>query len=91
MAIGLISVWDLFLAVKYRHFLIEFEENPIGRLIIIVDDGDIALFVLTKFAGTVIVLGVLALIYEKLKAKTQAIILPIFMFQLFVLFYLNMN
>lgn len=67
--IGLISAYDSYLTVKYVDFLQGLELNPIGRWLMGLDEPmmqespQIALFLGCKFAGTVIVLFVLQMLW----------------------------
>jgi len=62
--IGVASAIDLYISIKTREYLYEMEMNPIGRFLIAADDGDVALFMGVKCAGTVIALGILILLYQ---------------------------
>jgi len=62
--IGVASAVDLYISIKTREYLYEMEMNPIGRFLIAADDGDVALFMGVKCAGTVIALGILILLYQ---------------------------
>lgn len=61
--IGSVSALDTYFIVKFRSTLHETEENPVGRLLLELDGWDVSLFVGTKMLGTIMVLGVLALLY----------------------------
>lgn len=62
---GLVSALDLYLAIRLRGELYENELNPLGRLLMRLDDYDVALFMGAKFAGTVLALGILILVWYK--------------------------
>ena len=62
--IGVVSAVDLYISIKTREYLYEMEMNPIGRFLIEADDGDVALFMGIKCAGTVIALGIMILLYH---------------------------
>src|SRR5262245_52914142 len=53
--IGCVSAYDAFLAMKYRNELSEMEQNPLGQLLLMLNDGDPALFLGVKFLGTTMV------------------------------------
>ena len=44
LSIGLISSVDLYWCIKNQHIIAQIEENPIGRYLIELDQGDVALF-----------------------------------------------
>ena len=74
LAIGFISAIDLYWAVKNQHIMLENEENPVGRYLIRLDDGSVALFMGVKMAGTILALGLLVFLYhykttEEFRAK----------------------
>lgn len=89
LAIGLISAIDLYWAVKNQHIMLHNEENPIGRYLIGLDDGSVALFMGVKMAGTILALGFLIFLYHYriLYAWTSIIILTAAQFLL--LYYLG--
>jgi len=60
MVIGGIGAYDTYLSIKYRDSLYESELNPIGRWLIEQDQGDVALFMGIKMAGTILALGILS-------------------------------
>ncbi len=62
--ISCISAYDAFLAMKYRDELFPMEQNLMGRLLLTLNDGDPALFLVVKFLGTTMVLGILANLYH---------------------------
>ncbi len=61
LLIGVISAYDTYLLVRFQETIVE--ENPMGRWLMAADNGSVALFVGCKFAGTVIVLAAIALLY----------------------------
>lgn len=62
--IGIVSAYDAFLAMKFQAELPFMERNHLGRFLLTVEDGDPALFLATKFLGTMMVLGILANLYH---------------------------
>tara|TARA_B100000749_G_C18374239_1_gene443113 strand:+ start:430 stop:756 length:327 start_codon:yes stop_codon:yes gene_type:complete len=89
LAIGIISSIDLYWAVKNQHIMLYNEQNPIGRYLIRQDNGDVALFMGIKMAGTILALGFLIFLYhhKRLYAWLSVIFLTIAQFLL--LFYLG--
>ena len=61
--ISLVASYDSYLAVKLRDTLYSEELNPLGRMLIRIDNGDVALFMGVKMLGTVSVLGILLFLY----------------------------
>jgi cytochrome b subunit of formate dehydrogenase len=89
MAIGIISSVDIYWAIANQDMMMELEENPIGRYLIGVDDGSIALFMSVKVAGTIIALGSLVFLYHWKQKYAWPIIITITLAQFFLLSYLN--
>lgn len=68
--VGFVSAYDAFLIVKYQHYVNELEMNPVGRWLMQLDDfhpmsdtTGVARFLGYKFAGTILALGSMSLIY----------------------------
>ncbi len=55
--IALVVSIDVYFAIKLQGNLYENELNPIGRWLMDMDDGDVALFMAFKFLGALIVLS----------------------------------
>lgn len=66
--IALVSLYDTFLIVQYSWSINLLEENPVGRWLLNVADGEVGVFVRVKLAGTVIVLTILAVL-KKLRSR----------------------
>lgn len=94
LCIGLISAYDSYLTIKYVASLKALELNPIGRWLMGLDDGPvdgvshIALFLGCKFAGTVIVLFLLQMIWFWRRRWSGVIALKVALFQLALLLML---
>src|SRR4051812_4912418 len=65
MVIGLVSLYDNYLAVKYQHCLRQTEENPVARLILHAFDWQIEPFVAIKTLGTGLALYLLYLLHRQ--------------------------
>ena len=89
LAIGFISAIDLYWAVKNQHVMLENEENPVGRYLIRLDDGSVALFMGVKMAGTILSLGVLVFLYHYKKLYAWLSIISLTVAQFFLLHYLG--
>lgn len=87
--IGCISAYDAFLAMKYRDELYYEEQNLLGRLLLLLNDGDPALFLGLKFVGTTMVLGILANIYHRRPQWGMVIAKGVAAFQIGLLAYLT--
>ncbi|MCI0359082.1 MAG: hypothetical protein L0211_11440 [Planctomycetaceae bacterium] len=48
-----VSVFDGYLALRYRNSLAMHELNPLGQLLITLNDGQVWYLLIAKFAGTV--------------------------------------
>ena len=86
--IGTVSCIDVYLAIKLQDTLHAVELNPIGRLLIQWDKGDVALFMGAKCGGTCLVLGFLILVRCKNEKLASRIIFGVALFQLALLIYL---
>lgn len=91
--IGFVSAFDVFCAIKYQKTLMSLEENPVGKYLIKVSDGDVSLFMGLKVAGVVLVLGFLQNAFHLGDRKRQEhvlfITLGVTIFQIWLLYYLN--
>jgi len=85
----MISAWDSYCAIKLRDELLQGELNPIGQWLMYLDGGDVSLFMGVKFAGTILVLGILAFLYMHRKKLAWALIIPLILFQAFLLAFLE--
>ena len=90
LAIGIISSIDLYWAVKNQHIMLYNEQNPIGRYLIRQDDGDVALFMGVKMAGTILALGVLIVLYHHKRLYAWLSITSLTVAQFLLLYYLGL-
>src|SRR5438093_6919804 len=60
-----VSVFDGYLAVRFRHELHQTELNPLGRLLIQLNGGQVWLLLVAKFVGTVAAATLVLLIYGR--------------------------
>jgi uncharacterized membrane protein len=58
-----VSVFDGYLGVRFRHELHQTELNPVGRLLINLNGGQVWLLLVAKFVGTVTAATIVLLIY----------------------------
>ena len=89
MAIGVISAVDLYWSIVYQSQLYEIELNPLGRLLISMDNGGVSLFMAVKMLGTVAALGVLVVLYHWRQSIAWPVMISIFIFQLLLLAYIG--
>lgn len=82
--IGLVSAYDAFLNLKYP-VTVEIEKNPVAKHLLS-NVGFVELFGL-KFAGTIIALGILAVLYKISDRIAFSCAVPLSMFQCFLLYY----
>lgn len=61
--IGMVAAYDVYLSVKYQETLRFQELNPLGRWLLELDNGSVAMFMGCKFMGTMITLGVIQALY----------------------------
>jgi hypothetical protein len=60
-----VSVFDGYLIVRFRHELHRTELNPLGRLLIQLNGGQVWLLLASKFLGTVAAASIVLLIYGR--------------------------
>ena len=85
-SIGLISLFDLFLAIEHQDTILEYEENPLAKAIIL--HCGMATFTIVKIAGTLACMLIVRRAYEKSKKLGWALCAPIFLLQVWLLWYL---
>jgi hypothetical protein len=83
-----VSVFDGFLAVRYRHDLHATELNPLGRWLIKFNSGQVWLLVAVKFAGTIAAATAVLMIYGRWPRGGMAIVCAMAAFQLWLLWFL---
>lgn len=87
--ISLVSTVDTYLTVKYQEHLLYMEINPIGRLLLWLDDWDPSLLIGYKFLGSTLVLGALVSLRIKKPQWSSIITAAIALFQFGLLVYLT--
>ena len=63
LIIGLVAAYDTYLSVKFQDTLPLLEVNPLCRWLIAADEGSVAILLGCKFAGTILALGTILLVY----------------------------
>jgi hypothetical protein len=71
--VGAVSVYDGYLVIRTGADIVEFEKNPVGLFLLAQNHGDPTLFLMSKAAGTAIVLAALTVLYR----RSQRIALPV--------------
>lgn len=89
ITIALVSVHDAMLVVLYHETINELEQNPIGKWLLDIQQGDVWLFVLVKLAGTAAVCTVLISLYRRSKQLAFPIVFALAAFQSLLLVYLH--
>ena len=87
--IGFASAFDIYMSIKTQEYLLGLEMNPVGRWLIRLDDGDVALFMGIKTAGTTLALGILVWLYFHKRSWAWISIFFVSLMQLFVLWNLQ--
>lgn len=94
--IGLVSLYDMYLTVKYAMYLKYMEQNPVGRWMMQLDQvkngsmPDLTLFLSAKSIGTLVVLIVLAVLYHRRRRIGHPVAVGVSSFQVLLLWYLTM-
>lgn len=83
-----VSVVDGYLAVRFRDELARTELNPLGRMLIRLNDGQVWLLIATKFLGTLIAATFVLLIRARWPRAGFVIIGALAAVQLWLLLYL---
>lgn len=89
MFVGLVSVYDAYLVVKFHRVILHVEQNPICRFLIELDVQQLSWFLLAKGAGTLLVLATLVGLYYLRPRWAYPIAFSLGAFQLGLLFYLT--
>ncbi len=61
--IGVVSIYDAYLVVKYKEVIADLEKNPICLFLIQLDPDSLICFLLGKATGTVLVLTILSALF----------------------------
>src|SRR5436190_22374794 len=83
-----VSVFDGYLVVRFRDELHKTELNPLGRLLIQLNGGQVWLLLAAKFAGTVAAATLVLLIYGRWPRVGMAVAGVIASLQLWLLLFL---
>ncbi len=95
IVIAAVSLYDMFLTVKYAEQLKYLEQNPIGRWMMqldYLDNGalpDLTLFLSAKSIGTLLVLTILALLFHRQRRIGHSVALGVSGSQVLLAWYLS--
>ncbi len=87
--VGGVSAYDGYLVVRTGNMIRDFEKNPIGRYLIDSNDGDPALFLRVKAAGTIVALTVLATLRKRSRRLAASVAVGLVFFQSGLLIFLE--
>ncbi len=94
LLIGVVSAYDIHQTVKYVEFLPQLELNPIGRLLMGLDDGpqcdlqQVACFISAKFMGNFTCLVIIEMLSKWRPRLAVSVAIPVAAFQLMLLYFL---
>ena len=86
--IGMVSAYDSYLVIRYSETIWYLESNPVGRMLLNMQDGRPSLFMAVKFLGTIFALGLLIVARHFNKTMGGIIAAWVAGFQLLLLAYL---
>jgi len=84
-----VSAYDGYLVVRTGGMIRDFEKNPIGRYLIDRNDGDPALFLRVKAAGTIVALTALAALRKRSRRLAYPVAVGLVFFQSGLLIFLE--
>jgi len=87
--IGGASAYDGYLVVRTGEMIRDFEKNPVGRYLIDRNDGDPALFLRVKAAGTIVSLTALAALRKRSRRLADPVAVGLVFFQSGLLIFLE--
>jgi len=85
--IWLVSMLDHYLTIKLQQTIAKDEHNPIGRFLIELDSGSVALFMTTKMVCLWIIAGIILSIYKDNKKRAYICVIALSLSQLLLLLY----
>jgi hypothetical protein len=87
--VGSVSAYDGYLVIRTGETIRDFEKNPIGRYLIDRNDGDPALFLQVKAAGTIVALTALAALRKRSRRLAFPVAVSLVFFQSGLLIFLE--
>lgn len=85
--VWLVSMLDHYLAIKLQQAIAKDEHNPIGRFLIELDSGSVALFMTAKMVCLWIIAGIILSIYKDSKMRAYICVVALSIAQLLLLLY----
>jgi hypothetical protein len=85
--IWLVSMLDHYLTIKLQQTIIQDEQNPIGRFLIELDSGSVALFMTIKMACLWVIAGIILSMYKDNKIRAYVCVIALSITQLLLLLY----
>lgn len=89
--IGIVSLYDAWLVVRFARMIMWHERNVVGRYLIQAAGGDVTLFVTCKLIGTAVVLGTLMWLYGNYRTMAIPVTRSITVFQVWLLWFLSFS
>ena len=96
LVIGLVSIYDMYMTVRYASSLKYMERNPVGRWIMQLDHlpngelPDLTLFLSAKSIGTLLVVAIIAMLYRRRHQIAQPVAMGVTLFQILLGGYLTL-
>ena len=87
--IAFVSVWDSYLTLSLRHQMQAAELNPMGRLLIDLNGGNVLYLLVAKLLGTTLALAWMMRLYEQRRRRGLAITAAVAGFQCALLLFLT--
>jgi hypothetical protein len=87
--VGGVSAYDGYLVVRTGEMIRDFEKDPVGRYLIDRNDGDPALFLRVKAAGTIVALSSLAALRKRSRRLAGPVAVGLVFFQSGLLIFLE--
>lgn len=84
--VGFVEVYDVYWSIKLQDVLLDSELNPVGRFLISLDGGDVALFMALKASAIIAILGALPVLLWSNRAKLAWLFLAIIFISRLALF-----
>jgi len=97
LIVGGISVYDIYLTIRYAESLEQYEANPIGRWLMGLDQlaraecPDVSLFIGCKTVGTLLVLAVIATLVIRWARLGHPIAMGVSLFQITLGYFLTFS
>lgn len=87
--VWLVSMLDHYLTIKLQQTIAQEEHNPIGRFLIELDSGSVALFMTAKMACLWVIAGIILSIYKENKKVSYICVIVLSLSQLLLLLYFS--